>query len=199
MGVVDHAQATFIPGSSIVDNIHLAQELLRKYARKHGSPRCMLKVDIQKAYDTVDWDFIREVLTYLNFLSIFISWIMECVTTTSYLISVNGHMHGNFEGRRGLRQDALLLFCRGDVNSVSMIMDFLYSFGYMAGLRVRLQKSNIYMACVDDYVRNGILDVTGFSDGMLPFRYLGIPIASANLRTSDYSLLVDVVKLKLSS
>lgn len=62
-----------------MDNIHLAQELLRKYARKNISPRCILKVDIQKAYDTVDWDFLRDVLCSLNFPSKFVGWIMECV------------------------------------------------------------------------------------------------------------------------
>lgn len=71
--LIDDAQAAFIQGRSIVDNIHIAQELLRKYARKRGSPRCILKIDIQKAYDTVDWDFLREVLQHLNFSCKFIS------------------------------------------------------------------------------------------------------------------------------
>ncbi|XP_073051210.1 uncharacterized protein [Primulina eburnea] len=60
--LVDGAQAAFIRGHSIVDNIHLAQELLRKYARKRISPRCILKVDVQKAYDTVDWSFLEKAL-----------------------------------------------------------------------------------------------------------------------------------------
>lgn len=62
-----------------MDNIHVAQELLRKYARKNISPRCILKVDTQKAYDTVDWDFLRNALICLNFPSKFVGWIMECV------------------------------------------------------------------------------------------------------------------------
>lgn len=76
VGIVDNAQAAFVEGRSIVDNIHLAQELRHKYVCKHGSPRCTLKVDIQKAFDTVDWDFLREVLSLLNFPVVFINWIM---------------------------------------------------------------------------------------------------------------------------
>lgn len=52
-GIIDPAQAAFIKERSIVDNIHLAQELFRKYNRKTASPRCILKVDLQKAYDTI--------------------------------------------------------------------------------------------------------------------------------------------------
>lgn len=55
--LIDSSQAAFIQGGSIVDNIHLAQkELLLHYTRKHISPRCTLKVDLQKTYDTIHWD-----------------------------------------------------------------------------------------------------------------------------------------------
>ncbi|XP_075474412.1 uncharacterized protein LOC142505350 [Primulina tabacum] len=77
---------------------------MRKYARKRGSPRCILKVDLEKAYDTVDWGFLHEVLLALKFPCLFVDWIMECVTTTSYSIVINGHYHGLFYGMRGLRQ-----------------------------------------------------------------------------------------------
>ncbi|XP_073029391.1 uncharacterized protein [Primulina eburnea] len=102
--IVNEAQAAFVQGHSIVDYIHSAQELMRKYARKRGSPRCILQVDIHKAYDTVDWDFLHEVLNSLNFPPRFIQWIIECVATTSYSIAINGHYHGKFDGKRGLRQ-----------------------------------------------------------------------------------------------
>ncbi|GKE67379.1 sodium/hydrogen exchanger 6 [Tanacetum coccineum] len=47
-------QSAFVPGRRISDNILLTQELIRNYHRRHGPPRCAFKVDIQKAYDTVD-------------------------------------------------------------------------------------------------------------------------------------------------
>lgn len=105
--IVDPAQTAFIKDRSIVDNIHLAQELFRKYTRKNASPRCILKVDLQKAYDTVHWEFIHEALQYLKFPYMFIGWIMECVLTTAFSVSINGNLHGFFQGRRGLRQGIL--------------------------------------------------------------------------------------------
>nr|GEY00043.1 hypothetical protein [Tanacetum cinerariifolium] len=51
-------QSTFVLGRLISDNILLTQELMHNYHRKCGPPRCAFKVDIQKAYDTVDWGFL---------------------------------------------------------------------------------------------------------------------------------------------
>ncbi|XP_073061666.1 uncharacterized protein [Primulina eburnea] len=95
--------------------------------------------------------------------------------------------------------DDLLLLSRGDTRSVSMIMECLNNFGDMAGLRVNLLKSNIYMAAIDDRVRDEILQITGFSPGNLPFRYLGVPLAARNLRSSDYSKLVESIAAKFNS
>ncbi|KAL2224003.1 UNVERIFIED_CONTAM: hypothetical protein Sindi_3039700 [Sesamum indicum] len=67
-------------------------------------PRCALKVDIRKAYDTVDWDFLIEVLEMFGLPITFVKWIEECVTTPSFSIGLNGKPHGFFRGARGLRQ-----------------------------------------------------------------------------------------------
>ncbi|XP_022853935.1 uncharacterized protein LOC111375367, partial [Olea europaea var. sylvestris] len=65
--IVDQAQTAFIEGRSMMQNIHLAQELLRQYNRKRVASRCLLKIDIRKAYDLVSWDFLKSVLEGLNF------------------------------------------------------------------------------------------------------------------------------------
>ncbi|GJT41694.1 putative reverse transcriptase domain, reverse transcriptase zinc-binding domain protein [Tanacetum coccineum] len=97
-------QSAFISGRSISDNILLTQELMHNYHLDRGTPRCAFKVDIQKAYDTMDWNFLRTILLGFGFHNRMISWIMECVTTTSYSICINGTLHGYFQGKRGLRQ-----------------------------------------------------------------------------------------------
>ncbi|GJX13352.1 hypothetical protein Tco_0205110 [Tanacetum coccineum] len=58
----------------------------------------------KKAYDTVDWDFLRRILYGFGFHARMALWIMECVSTTSYSICINGNLHGYFQGNRGLRQ-----------------------------------------------------------------------------------------------
>ncbi|GJR04776.1 hypothetical protein Tco_0527760 [Tanacetum coccineum] len=84
--------------------ISCCNELMHNYHLDRGVPRCTFKVDIQKAYDTVDWNFLNEVLHGFGFHPRMIGWIMECVTSTSFSISINGSLHGYFKGKRGLRQ-----------------------------------------------------------------------------------------------
>ncbi|KAL0298190.1 UNVERIFIED_CONTAM: hypothetical protein Sangu_3155800 [Sesamum angustifolium] len=60
--MIDNSQNAFVPGRSITDNILLAQELLAGYNQMRLPNRCTLKVDIQKAYDSVKWDFLLELL-----------------------------------------------------------------------------------------------------------------------------------------
>lgn len=93
--VVSDAQTGFIPGRSIVDNILLASELIKGYTRKHISPRSMIKIDLRKAYDSLEWPFLKTMLQELGFPSIFVGWIMECLSTVSYSLLVNGYPTGH--------------------------------------------------------------------------------------------------------
>ncbi|KAL2225760.1 UNVERIFIED_CONTAM: hypothetical protein Sindi_3051800 [Sesamum indicum] len=102
--IISPCQGAFIPGRSIGDNILLAQELLTGYNQVRLPPHCTLKVDIRKAYDTVEWDFLLAVLQLFGFPQTFTRWIEECVTTAAFSIGLNGNPHGFFEGARGLRQ-----------------------------------------------------------------------------------------------
>ncbi|GJY52436.1 RNA-directed DNA polymerase, eukaryota, reverse transcriptase zinc-binding domain protein, partial [Tanacetum coccineum] len=86
------------------DNILISQELLKGYNRKDGPKRVALKIDLQKAYDTVNWVFLEDILKGFGFHEKMVAWIMKCVTTTSFSIIVNGESKGYFKGGRGLRQ-----------------------------------------------------------------------------------------------
>lgn len=98
--IIDDNQNAFIPGRRISDNILLTQEFFKNYHRNKGAPRCAFKVDIKKAYDSVNWDFLFEALSMFGFPDRMIEWIKECVTTPSYSVIVNGESHGFLKGKR---------------------------------------------------------------------------------------------------
>lgn len=97
-------QSAFVPGRHIQDNILITQELLKGYNRKKGPKRCAMKIGIQKAYDTVNWGFLQDVLRAVGFHETMVNWIMTCTTSTSFSICINGEVCGFFKGGRGLRQ-----------------------------------------------------------------------------------------------
>ncbi|GJW60307.1 RNA-directed DNA polymerase, eukaryota, reverse transcriptase zinc-binding domain protein, partial [Tanacetum coccineum] len=71
-------------------------------------PKKMCNEDrFKKVYDTINWDFIQDVLTAVGFHNTMIKWIMTimtCITSTKFSICVNGEINGYFNGGRGLRQ-----------------------------------------------------------------------------------------------
>ena len=102
--LIDEAQSVFIQGRNISDNIFMAQELLRNYHRKDTPPRCAIKADIQRAFDTVRWEFLLDMLDILGFPPTFIRWIGACITTPRFSININGELADFFSSSWGLRQ-----------------------------------------------------------------------------------------------
>ncbi|KAJ9560946.1 hypothetical protein OSB04_006106 [Centaurea solstitialis] len=97
-------QSAFIPGRRISDNILMAHELVAGYQRHSGRPRCAFKIDLRKAYDTVDWRFLLGMIRGFGFHPVFCKWIDQMLHTSSFSIVLNGETSGFFEGARGLRQ-----------------------------------------------------------------------------------------------
>ena len=77
-------QCSFILGRSNTDNIVVLQEVIHYLRKMKGSVGgVIMKVDLEKVYDRIDWDFLKKVLMDLGLPYSLINLIMFCVTSTS--------------------------------------------------------------------------------------------------------------------
>jgi len=107
-------QRGFIKGMSIKDCICLTSEAINVLNKKAYGGNLALKIDIAKAFDTLDWCFLLRVLKCLGFCDKFCNWINSILNSARLSVSINGKLHGFFSCSRGVRKgDPLspLLFC----------------------------------------------------------------------------------------
>jgi hypothetical protein len=98
-------QSSFIPIRGTADNALIAQEIIHHMHTKKGkSGFIMYKIDFEKAYDSVDWNFLKITLTEFGFPTSTIDLIMSCTTSSSLSLKWNNEKLENFAPTRGLRQ-----------------------------------------------------------------------------------------------
>ena len=72
--------------------------------RKAENELLLLKLDLSKAYDRVEWAFLEKIMYKLGSPEAWIERVMSCVSTTSFSVRINGKTYGNIIPTRGLRQ-----------------------------------------------------------------------------------------------
>jgi hypothetical protein len=96
-------QLGFLKGRQILDAIGTTQECLHSIKAKKLQA-IILKLDLKKAYDCTNWDYLRFMLLQCGFGLLMTNWIMGCVASTTYAILINGEATNFFKSGRGLRQ-----------------------------------------------------------------------------------------------
>ncbi|XP_062107089.1 uncharacterized protein LOC133818316 [Humulus lupulus] len=165
-------QGDFVRGRSIAHNIMIFQDLIKKYGRASTSPRCAIKIDLSKAYDTVDWQFLEDLLRAFCFLMKFIGWITTCVRNTSYSLLMNGKVQSSF---------------KGTLSAVSIFKEVLGKFSEATGLSINTNKSHIYFGGVNATERRVIAQDIQLPKGSFPLRYLGVPMRPTKWRHEDWN------------
>ena len=101
--VVDKDQTCGVPGRFIGENVALLRDVA-DYATSSGTPIAILSLDQEKAFDRVDWGFMRATLSAMGFGPSFISWVNLFYFRVQSAVNVNGYLSSFFDLSRGVRQ-----------------------------------------------------------------------------------------------
>ncbi|KAJ4767870.1 RNA-directed DNA polymerase (reverse transcriptase)-related family protein [Rhynchospora pubera] len=104
-GVISHEQNAFMKGRNIVENIIVVRETLQSFKQKNfKQPAFMLKVDVSKAFDKIEWDFLAKAMIYLNVPLNMVNLMLSCYRRAQVSLTINGKRDGFIIPTRGLRQ-----------------------------------------------------------------------------------------------
>ncbi|KAM1467772.1 hypothetical protein ACFX2I_032832 [Malus domestica] len=99
-------QNAFVMDRQIQDNIGIAHKLFHflKLRKAKWKYELGIKLDMHKAYDRVEWDFLEAVLLKLGFCRGWTNLIMNCVCIVEFAVLLNGQPGHRFTPSRGIRQ-----------------------------------------------------------------------------------------------
>ncbi|XP_042939571.1 uncharacterized protein LOC122274613 [Carya illinoinensis] len=177
--LISPSQSAFVPGRLISNNIIVAYEAMhsmqyRMRGKKEGY--MAVKLDMSKAYDRIEWDFLAAVLRRMGFKEKWVGLIKACVETVRYSLMINRIPQQPFHPTRGLRQgdplspylfilcseilgrmlnkaeekgyisDDSLLFCKVNALEWSRLYSLLSQYESASGQRLNLEKTAVYFS-----------------------------------------------------
>ncbi|GKC68404.1 RNA-directed DNA polymerase, eukaryota, reverse transcriptase zinc-binding domain protein [Tanacetum coccineum] len=174
--IVGQYQSAFVPNRHIQDNILLSQELFNGYDRKEGPKRVAMKIDIQKAYDTVNWKFLEDIHKGFGFhekmgdpmspyLFTLVMEIMSLIVQDK--VERNKEFGYHFKCKHMKLThvcfaDDLLMFCYGDKGSIQTLKEAIEEFGSVSGLKPNYDKSTIIFGSIKEEDKQEIMECVPF-------------------------------------
>ncbi|XP_031131889.1 uncharacterized protein LOC116033276 [Ipomoea triloba] len=196
--VISDSQSVFILNRLITDNILIVVEVGHYLNRT----QCgmvgwgALKLDMAKAYDRVEWPFLRSMLLALGFSVEWVDLVMLCVTTISYNFLVNGRNAGRVVPTRN---DSLLFF-KVTPQETGAVKQCLVEYEQMSGQVVNFHKSSVcFSRNTPGEVRDEVASMLGIVQAPNLSKYLGFPSFIGREKRAVFLYIEDKIKHRIGS
>ena len=136
-GIISDSQNAFVKGRQILDSVLIGSECIDSRL-KSGVLGMLCKLDVEKAYDHVSWDFLMYMLQRCGFSEKWRKWIRDCISIVKFSILINGSPTDFFGSSRGFRQGDPLSPLLFDIvmEALSRMLDVAASAGQFSGFSV---------------------------------------------------------------
>ncbi|GER31074.1 RNA-directed DNA polymerase-like protein [Striga asiatica] len=103
---ISQSQTAFVPGRHLIDNVVIAHEVFHFLHRHRSGSNVFMavKLDMEKAYDRVEWESIKKTMLKMGFHVKFVQWIYSCIANPTFSFNLNGSVCGFVTSSRGIRQ-----------------------------------------------------------------------------------------------
>ncbi|XP_026432710.1 uncharacterized protein LOC113330060 [Papaver somniferum] len=177
--LISHVQCAYIEGRQITDGTLIANELVDSRS-KAEKPGVICKIDLEKAFDRINWSYLEFMLRKMGFSSKWINWTRAANTGlfNGFSMVENGsvvnHLH---------YADDIIFFVDNSKEELTNLFSILHCFEYIAGLKVNKSKTRL-IAIGDVPLMNVWAAEFGCAVDTLPFIYLGMPLG-ANSKSKE--------------
>nr|GEU91325.1 hypothetical protein [Tanacetum cinerariifolium] len=196
--LISDVQSDFVANRQILDGPFILNEILSwcKFKKLNGM---IFKVDFEKAFDSVKWDYLDEPLKAFGFGSKWRNWISSYLNNAMGSVLVNGiSLNDSFTISHLFYADDVVFIGEWNNNNIKTLLSVLRCFYLASGLKINLYKSKLMRIGVSSNVVAAVASLIGCSILTVPFNYLGLKVGCNMSRITSWDDVISKVSSRLS-
>ncbi|GJY75790.1 RNA-directed DNA polymerase, eukaryota [Tanacetum coccineum] len=210
--LIGDVQTDFVSNRQILDDPFILNELLARC--KHKKVNAMIfKVDFGKAFDSVRWDYLDDVLRSFGFGDKWRKWIYGCLNSVRGSVLINGSPTtkvleaGLYKGisinnslmiSHLFYADDAVFVGKWDISNIKVIVNVLKFFFLASGLKINLHKSKLMGIEVGKEDIDSAAQMVGCSTFSPPFHYLRVKVGASMSRLNSWKEIINKISSRLS-
>nr|GEV45596.1 RNA-directed DNA polymerase, eukaryota [Tanacetum cinerariifolium] len=185
--LISDVKSAFLPNRQILDGPFIINELLF-WCKFKKQQAMVFKVDFEKAYDSVRWDFLQDILTAFGFGPKWCSWIRGCLQSATASVLLNGSLTFEFQ---------LQAVDAGIFKGLNIETSFTMSHLFYADDTINLKKSHLLGVGLTNEVIEAAAENLGCAAMKTPFKYLGVMVGGNCSKVQAWEDTISEVKARL--